>query len=136
MTVFSKKNHRGQTLIEIVVAVGIIAVVLVGVSDLVTRSLNLASFQADKHEAENIAQNQLNYYRQARDIEPTNFFSEENPQRDYSECVGAFNIEKYECSIAYVNVANGVEMTVTIVWNDGDKQISIPMTQVLSIPTK
>jgi len=62
------KNNFGQSLIEIVVAVGIIAVVLVGASDVISRSLNLASFQASNNVAVNIAQNQLNYYRQQRDL--------------------------------------------------------------------
>lgn len=129
------RNQLGQSLIEIVVAVGIIAVVLVGTSDLISRSLSLASFQSSKNEATNIAQNQLNYYRQQRDLHPTDFF--DHPE-NYSLCVGSFDTSKYTCSIAYdtVGVDSGANMTVTIVWHDGDKEISTKLSQLLAKPTK
>jgi Tfp pilus assembly protein PilV len=129
-------SNKGQSLIEIVVAVGIIAVVLVGVSDLITRSLGLSSFQAKKNEATNIAQSQLNKYRQARDMEPTRFFSADNPQKDFSLCE-TLNL-KYTCTIGYdyTGVTNGVKMTVGVEWTDGDKNVTTELSQVLFKPTK
>lgn len=126
----------GQSLIEIVVAVGIIAVVLVGVSDLVTRSLGLSSFQSSKTIAINIAQNQLTYYRQKRDESPTDFFVD--PQTNFSTCIGNYDLGKYNCSIVYTNVGitNGLRMTVIVRWRDGDKEIDTELSQVLARPSK
>ncbi|MFZ3069397.1 MAG: prepilin-type N-terminal cleavage/methylation domain-containing protein [Microgenomates group bacterium] len=132
------KDTKGQSLIEIVVAVGIIAVVLVGVSDLISRSLSLASFQAGKNAATNIAQNQLNHYRQARDLEPTLFFQSPNPQSGYSACVDNPDPVKYVCTITYdsTGIASGTKMTVKIVWKDADKEITTEFSQILAKLTK
>ncbi len=128
----------GQSLIEILIATSIIAVVLVGVSDLITRSLSLANFQASKTLATNIAENQLNYYRQAKDQSPATFFLDPNPQNGFSTCVGNPDPVKYACSIIYDSsgVANGTNMTVTVVWNDGDKVITTQLSQTLAKPSK
>lgn len=133
------KTHdgdKGQSLIEILVATGIIVLVLVGVSDLITRSLGLSSFQASMSGAINIAQNQLNYYRQLRDLKPTDFFVD--PQTNYSTCVGTFDAVKYGCTITYdtVGVTNGVNMRVSIAWKDGDKDIKTELAQILAKPYK
>ncbi len=120
-------------------AVGIIAVVLVGVSDLISRSLSLASFQATKSEAISIAQNQLNHYRLVRDMEPTLFFTDPNPQARYSDCVDNPNESKYVCSITYEyppESSNGVQMTVKVRWVDGEKTIDTILSQYLTKITK
>lgn len=137
------KTHSGQSLIEIVIAVGIIAVVLVGVSDLITRSLGLASFQANKNIAVNIAQNQINYYRLVKDQEPTNFFTT-NVQALYGDCVGEdFDSSKFVCTILYSiesldtdGLPSLIRMNVNIKWMDGDNEINTRLSQILAKPTK
>ena len=137
------KTSNGQSLIEIVIAVGIIAVVLVGVSDLITRSLGLASFQANKNIAVNLAQNQINHYRLVKDQEPTNFFTS-NVQAIYGDCVGEdFDSSKFECSILYSiesfdveGLPNLIKMNVNIKWMDGDNEINTLLSQILAKPTK
>lgn len=131
-----KHIHRfalGQSLIEVVVAVGIITVVLVGVSDLITRSIGLAIFRSSKNTAVNIAQNQLTYYRQQRDQKPTDFFANLS---SYTTCVGDSD-PKYVCTITYSAIGTtGVNMKVSIIWKDGDKEINTELSQVLAKPTK
>jgi len=137
------KNYKGQSLIEIVVAVGIISVVLVGVSDLISRSLSLASFQAGKNEATNIAQSQLNHFRQEKDLAPSIFFTEANlvpPPPCYNAGVD-FDDTKFICTVEFVNnVVSGsivsTEMTVNVEWKDGDKTIDTRLTQTLIKPNK
>ena len=121
-----KKFDTGQSLIEIIIATAIIAVVLVGVSDLITRSVSLATFQAKKNEAVNIAQNQLNYYRQQRDLAPKEFFL--NPT---TNCVGTFDTSIYTCRIFYTESGDGLEMKAQITWIDGEKTIVTELTQLL-----
>lgn len=130
MEILVPSRGKGQSLIEIVVAVGIIVVVLVGVSDLITRSVGLSIFQSSKSVAENIAQNQLTYYRQQRDQRPTDFFI--NPG---TTCVGTFDA-KYTCGITYSVIGNGVEMKVRVGWSDGGRGINTELSQVLAKPTK
>jgi hypothetical protein len=97
----------------------------------------LASFQASKNIATNIAQNQLTYYRQARDLEPTRFFLNPNPQAGFSTCVKSTD-PKYVCTIVYdsTGIPNGTKMTVRVVWKDGDKTITTELSQILAKPTK
>ena len=132
------ETKSGQSLIEIVVAVGIIVVVLVGVADLISRSLSLSSFQANKNMAINVAQNQLNYYHQKRDLEPTKFFTSPNPDSDYSICVDNPSPTKFECTIDYdsTGITNGTKMTVNILWNDGNNVVNTTLSQVLANPLK
>jgi len=132
----SGRSTKGQSLIEIVVAVGIIVVVLVGVSDLITRSLGLSVFQTSKNMAVNIAQNQLTYYRQQRDLSPTEFFID--TQANYSSCDWyVFDNVKYVCMITYTPIGTtGVNMKVSITWKDRDKSITTELSQELAKPTK
>jgi len=133
----------GQSLIEIVVAVGIMAVVLVGVSDLISRSLGLASFQKNKNIAVNIAQNQINHYRLLKDQEPTSFFTT-NVQALYGDCVGDdYDSSKFECTILYSIETNDIDglpssirINVNIKWLDGEKEINTKLSQLLAKPTK
>jgi type II secretory pathway pseudopilin PulG len=130
-------TNVGQSLIEVVVAVGIIAVVLVGVSDIVTRSISLASFQSEKNTAMDIAQNQLSYYRQQRDLDPAYFFATDNP----GDCVN-YDREKYNCTIFFdPTKADGVivstKMDIYVSWGGADKtKYSVNLSQTLSRPTK
>lgn len=128
-----RNTHKGQSLIEILVATGIIAVVLVGVSDLITRSMNLSSFQANKNAAVNIAQNQLNFYRQARDQQPMDFF--QDPVGRYSTCVGTID-PMYSCQIIYTVEGSGLKMQVNVSWTDGDKNVVTTLSQFLAKPTR
>ena len=137
------REAKGQSLIEIVVAVGIIMVVLVGVSDLISRSLSLASFQAGKNAATNIAQSQLNHFRQQKDLEPSVFFTGANlvtPSPCYNAGVD-FDDTKYICTVEFVNnevsgVIESTEITVNVEWKDGDKTINTRLTQTLVKPKK
>jgi len=124
-------RFNGQSLIEIVVAVGIIMVVLVGVSDLVTRSLSLSSFQQNKKEAEKIAQNQLDLARAERDANPSAFFLDQSP-----DACQDFDDTKFQCSISYGDsLGGGIQMTVNVEWIDGDKTITTTLSQFLADPT-
>lgn len=131
---------RGQSLIEIVVAVGIIAVVLVGVSDLITRSLSLASFQASKNEAVTIAQSWLNYYRQKKDENPDLFFdaASGNPTNGFSTCTTGS--PKYSCVINYSNPNppnnTKIDMKVSVTWQNGSNSIVTELSQTLVKPPK
>lgn len=130
--------HKAQSLIEIVVAVGIIAVVLVGVSDLITRSLSLASFQAGKNEAVTIAQSQLNYFRQKKDENPDLFFE----SGLVSDCMIGYDEEKYDCEVVYSNLLPNssepisVDMTVSVTWQNGSNSIVTELSQTLVKPPK
>ena len=119
----------GQMLIEIVVAVGIIALVLVGVSDLMTRSSRVVTFQKHKDEATTIAQKVLNDYRTQRDSDPLDFYASAG-NNVMDPCVA----DTYKCTITMDTnaVPDFVLITVSVEWNDGGQVFSTSLSQSLS----
>ena len=127
-------------LIEIVVAVGIIALVLVGVSDLLTRSSRTVTFQKDKDAAISYAQKMLNDYRVSRDEDPLGFFDTVTGLAEEDCAIGS----PYKCS-AVVSVAadySSAQITATVKWDvvvspNGETQfLSVSLSETLVKPTK
>ncbi|EKD53174.1 MAG: hypothetical protein ACD_61C00122G0007 [uncultured bacterium] len=117
-------------LIEIVVAVGIIALVLVGISDLMTRSSRVVTFQKQKDEAVAVAQKCLNEYRTQRDSNPTEFYTDaKNGQ--LATCSVS---ETYTGSITLSTdvLTDSVLVTVKVGWTDGPNNFSVSLSQSLA----
>lgn len=115
-------------LIEIVIAVGILALVLIGVSDLMTRTQRVSIFQAKKDEANSIAQQILNDYRLQRDNDPDEFATNVTGL-NRSTCVEG---KDYSC-IALVEEVNGdIDITVTVSWIEGENTFSVKLNQKLN----
>lgn len=133
------QKRNGQSLIEIVVAVGIMATVLVGVSSLITRSLSLSTFQANKNMSVNTARNQIDHYSKIRDQSPSDFFLNYG---SYTGCVDVPSLV-VSCQIVYQRIPpetnveiDGVKMIVSVSWKEGDETVSTTLSQVLSKPIK
>lgn len=115
-------------LIEIVVAVGVLSLVLIGVSDLMTRSQRVGTFQRQKDEANTIARSLLNEYRIQRDNDPDTF--EDNVvglSRDV--CVSG---KDYSCTVEVNKLSGAVEVIATVSWVDGVNTLSITLNQKLT----
>ena len=65
----TKKNIKGQSLFEIVFAVGIAALVLVGVVSLATVSVRNTEFSQSKTKATKLAQEATEWLREQRDLD-------------------------------------------------------------------
>jgi type II secretory pathway pseudopilin PulG len=117
----------GQMLIEVVVAIGIIALVLVGVSELMTRSLKVISFQKQKDVAESLLKKIQNDYRTQRDIDPNGFYeSVANVVLD--PCVVD---SLYKCQIFVDKSGDLVTITARAEWIDGGNLLSVSSVQSL-----
>lgn len=119
---------KGQMLIEIVVAVGVLSLVLIGVSDLMTRSQRVGTFQRQKDEALSIARMLLNDYRIQRDNDPDQF--EDNVvglSRDV--CV---TDKPYSCKVEVTKQTGSVDVVATVSWIDGVNTLSVNLNQVLT----
>lgn len=132
--------YLGQSLIEIVIALGIIVVVLVGVSDLISRSLSLASYQATKNQATNIAQDQLSYFKHEKELAPTDFFLRQDVQSGNGDCDNTANIDstKFVCKIQFEYIydgsmkINGVIVTASVTWKKGNDEVTTKLSQTLA----
>ncbi|EKD56045.1 MAG: hypothetical protein ACD_58C00311G0002 [uncultured bacterium] len=116
-------------LIEIVVALGVLSLVLVGVSDLMTRSQRLSSYQTKKDEAYGLARNLLNDYRQQRDNNPGTFLSGV-VGINRETCVEGKN---YSCKVEVTKNASSVDLYITVSWPDGGNTLSVTSNQKLVI---
>lgn len=125
---------KGQMLIEIIIAVGVIALVLVGVGDLMTRSAKVTTFQKQRDEATSIVQKILVDYRKQRDTNPSTFLGSLSPSATIDPCVPG---KPYKCfvSIAVDNIANKALITVTAEWDDGGQTVDVSLSEELYIRT-
>jgi len=119
-------------LIEIVVAIGIIGLVLVGVSDLMTRSVSLVTFQKQKKEALTIITKKLNDYKVARDTNPDNFYA-----TVVDSIVDPCVVNKpYKCLITVDKTVDAVKISITAQWQDGGRPYETSLSQSLSRTVK
>lgn len=123
-----KTKIKGQMLIEIVVAIGIIALVLVGVSDLFVRSSRVVTFQKQKDEALSIAIEILNDYRLQRDEDPEGFYTAITGTV-LDPCVAG---KQYVCTITINKTADATVITVRADWSEGDSDLNVSISQSLS----
>ncbi len=120
-------KNKGQMLIEIVISVGVLALVLIGVSDLMTRTQRVSSFQAKREEALSIAKEVLNDYRVQRD----------NDLDDFEENVVGFTREvcvdgkDYSCRTEITKNGGSVDIIVVVSWVDGENTLSVDISQKL-----
>ncbi len=115
-------------LIEIVIAVGILAMVLIGVSDLMTRTQRVSTFQAKRDEANSVAKKILNDYRLQRDTDPETFAATVTGI-DRDTCVDGLD---YSCTATVTNVNGDVDINVVVSWVEGENTFSISTSQKLN----
>ncbi len=121
------RKSKGQMLIEVVIALGVLSLVLIGVSDLMTRSQRVGSFQAKRDEALSVARSLLNGYRIERDNDPVAFEAAVvGINRDI--CVDG---KDYSCKVEVTKSTGLVDLLVTVSWPDGDSTLSINLHQSL-----
>lgn len=114
-------------------AIGIIALVLVGVSDLMTRSLRVTTFQKQRDEASGILQKIQNDYKAQRDNDPEGFYTTLPLSTINDPCVVG---KPYKCTISVDKQADLVTITATAEWGDGGNQLSVSSVQSLVRITK
>ena len=69
-------NERGQSLFEVVIALGISAIVIIALVSLVSNSIQNANFSRDKTLAANYVQEMIEWLRNQRDTDIVTFESE------------------------------------------------------------
>lgn len=124
---FQSRKFSGQMLIEIIVAIGVIGLVLIGVSDLMVRSSRVVTFQKQKDEALVLIEGILNEYRGERDENPSLFYDNVTGEtRD--PCIDG---KTYVCVVTINKTADTVDITVRAEWDDGGQVLSVSLSQSL-----
>lgn len=115
-------------LIEVVISVGVLALVLIGVSDLMTRTQRVSSFQAKREEANSIAKSILNDYRIQRDLNPDEFTSSVTGL-NRETCIDG---KDFSCNAVTEVVNNDVNITIKVSWVEGENTFTVELNQKLS----
>ena len=123
-----RRKNPGLMLIEILVAVGIVGLVLVGVSDLLTRAIGATTFQKQKNEALIIVQKMLTDYKIARDTNPESFYNSIANTVIDPCTVGTI----YKCTVTVDQAADSVIVSVVAEWQDGGRNYNVKLSQLLA----
>lgn len=116
-------------LIEIVIALGIIGLVLIGVTDLMTRSVRVATFQKQKEVGLEILKKMLIDYKTARDADPEGFYTT-MASAIIDPCV--ITNPDYRCILTVNKTVDEVTMSIETQWQDGGRTYSLTLAQSLA----
>ena len=138
MVVFKREDMKGQSLIEVLLALGAAVVIITAITAVVTSALNNAQFSKNQNLANQYAQQGMEVVRAIRDKSSGTFFSlpggpnfclpqnsTELVNRSGPDCDGEGNVGIFIRAITLKNdsdcagAANTkVKATVSVAWND------------------
>lgn len=116
----TKNADSGQSIIEVIVALSLVLVVIVGLVTVTTRSIKNSSFARDQRIATKYAQESLENNRKLKEDDPNTFWQKTGVE---TETLGRFTR-----TITYFSTdANTMQITVLVTWQDsqGEHQSSL-----------
>lgn len=122
-------KSKGQMLIEVVVSIGILALVLIGVSDLMTRSQRQSEFQTKKDDAMEVAKSLLNDYRSQKETDPVTFL-DNVAGINRAVCIEG---KDFSCVVEVTKGLSSVDLNITVSWVDGSNTLSINLKNTINI---
>ncbi len=122
-------KSKGQMLIEVVVSIGILALVLIGVSDLMTRSQRQSEFQTKKDDAMEVAKSLLNDYRSQKEMDPVTFL-DNVVGINRAVCIEG---KDFSCVVEVTKGSSSVDLNITVSWVDGSNTLSINLKNTINI---
>lgn len=127
LNLVTKRNDKGQMLVEVMVALGIITTALVFAVSAATQSQRNARYVQNEMEANKHANAVIERLRNTKDSNPDNFFS----AGTCGACSGvpAF----YSCSLSCTFVGgNRANVTVTVSWEEAGSTRSVRLPTILT----
>lgn len=107
-------KERGQTLIEMVIAIGLVSFVLVGLVAGATASLKSARLSRERNRATYLAQTELESARRDRDEDPETFFT----TAGVTGPTESGTAPVYRITVTKTLVGTQMEVSVTVAWDD------------------
>lgn len=116
-------------LVEIVVAIGVVMLVLVGISDLTSRTTKMYRLEKEKDEANRLLEARLSQYKNDRDRDSTAFFSGITQKNVWLPCSWTFTTTvTYTCEVMYSDITGqGSKVVVRATWT-GSAGVTISHT--------
>ena len=127
-------NHnkkQGQSLVEVVVAIGVMGLVLTSMVMAVTIGIKTTRVAKERVEARHLIENRLEEARRERDTDPDSFFGLGN-RTDPTEQVGTNPM--YSLTTSYTEIVPGeqIEVEVEVTWVDGANDYVVTGSTYLS----
>lgn len=124
-------GKEGQSLVEIVVAIGVMGLVLTSMVMAVTIGIKTTRVAKERVEARHLIENRLEEARRERDTDPDGFFGLGN-RTDPTEQVGANPV--YSLTTSYTEIVPGeqIEVEVEVTWVDGANDYVVTGSTYLS----
>lgn len=123
-----KLGGEGQTLVEMVIAIGLVALVLVGLVAGTTASLKSARLSKERNQATEYAQAEIENARRVRDTEPETFFS----TTGVTGPVTTGTAPVYSVTTTKTLIGNQMEVLVEVTWNDAGNDYNVTQTTYLT----
>ena len=110
------KNEKGQGLLEVVIALGVMIIIATALVGVVAKSIDNSTFSRNKAKASSLAQKSMEEARDLRDQDQTAFFTNTDSVCDLTPPTvdGIFTIER-ECDLESEDVVN---LGITASWTD------------------
>lgn len=115
-----RNTDSGQSIIEVIIALSLVVVVIVGLVTVTTRSIKNSSFARDQRTATKYAQESLENNRKLKGDDPNTFWQKTGAE---TETLGRFTR-----TVTYsLTDANTMQITVLVTWQDnqGEHQSSL-----------
>jgi hypothetical protein len=139
----NNKRQKGQMLAEVVIAIGLLALILVGMSELITRSTVSIRLNKEKDEASRAVEARLSYLRQERDRDPIAFFATQVHDLDsgnFADCTGStiWPVSAqytFACTERYSSTTAGVLVEVMASWTyKTTNDLNVTLATIISQP--
>ncbi len=132
-------KRRGQILAEVVIAIGLLALILVGMSELISRSTVSTRLSKQKDEGARLVEARLSYFRQERDRDAANFFNSLALETEgFVDCVSdPWVSTTFACAEKFTNLADssGVLIEVRASWANRDaNDTNVTLSTIISRP--
>lgn len=125
------KSNKGQTLVEIVVAIGVMGLILTSMVMVATIGIKTSRVAKERVEARHLMENRLEEVRRSRDTNPETFFG----TGTYSDApVLMGSNPEYSLTTTYTEIVPGeqYEITVDVTWVDGANDYNVSSSTYLS----
>lgn len=126
-----KKNNfqGGQSLIEVIIALVLLGIIVVGLSSVVVNSLRNVEFSRNKANSLHLAQSKMEKIRNERDSANWDVFWEsklediaDGDERSEYETINEDDVPevngKYSREVNFINDSNKMMITITVTWED------------------
>ncbi len=118
------KKARGQSLIEMVVVIGLTGVALVGIALAATVGTKNARVAKERAIARDTVRQTMETIRNTRDTDPKTFFAMSS-HTDTLSAVGTSPIYNRQAVYSVVIAGSKIQVTVTVTWVDGDQTFNV-----------